>query len=297
MGLSLGRQLRGAPPPVILDTDISTDADDAVDPVHLAHNAIHREVQILGAMCSTSNIYAPGCLDAIFAHMGQTVPIGTWKGGSLSPTSVFTQTIYDGFPHPNTGLASTVPDMMTLYASILGARQSADVTIITTGFLNSMAALLAAQPALIAAKVRRLIIVAGNNNGTLEPNMDGEGGGRQAAHDVAAGWPTELIQVPCTIGTAMAAIGGSLAAGCPAKVALTAYGFPGGRQPWSNPAFDYAAGYTSLYTLTAGTLSVNASTGVDTFTPGAGTHKILSLIQGNSFYEDRYNLILNEHGG
>ncbi len=257
------------------------------------HN--RRQLQILAVMTSTSYDYAPGCVDALMTHMGLTIPIATWKGGTLSDTITpgydFTKHVYDNFSHPNGNLAATWPNMLTLYTSILTAAASASVTIIVTGWMTSMSALLAAQPTLCATKVKRLVLVAGNNDGSAEPNMIGD---KVASHDVAANWPTEIVQVPCTIGTAMTGVGGNLVSGCPGKDALDSYGGAGPRNPWSLPGFDYIAG-SSLYNTTAGTLAVNVSTGVDTFTDGAGPHKRLSLVNASNTYPTRYDNIFGAH--
>ena len=72
------------PVPIILDTDICPDCDDA-GAVALLHVLSSKgEATILGMGCCTSNPWGAPCLDALNTYCGRSeIPVGTYKGEYL----------------------------------------------------------------------------------------------------------------------------------------------------------------------------------------------------------------------
>ena len=67
------------PVPIILDTDIGPDCDDAGAMAVLHVLANNNEAEILGIMCCTSSQWGAPCIDAINTYYGRGyLPVGTY---------------------------------------------------------------------------------------------------------------------------------------------------------------------------------------------------------------------------
>src|SRR4051812_44187889 len=70
-----------SPIPVILDTDIGPDCDDAATVAILHALELKGEAKILGMVCNTTSPWGAPCLDAINTYYGRAdIPVGTLKG-------------------------------------------------------------------------------------------------------------------------------------------------------------------------------------------------------------------------
>lgn len=289
--------------PLIVDTDLSSDVDDAADlkAAALLHNL--GLVELLGVNVTTSFNYGPGAADAILAYMGLSdrtaIPIGALKNATLDPLSDCNGTgpyqyVYNNFPR-SVGLASTVQDAVTNYRTLLAARSEADVTIVALGFSRALHQLLL-SPAdgisgltgaqLVAAKVQRLVYVAGwfpTSGNTVDFNLSQD---PASGAYLAANWPTPLEWFGEENGQGVlcgTSIQTALTSADPVREIYRIAGVPAqGRPAWGTAVFHYLLN-RHMYRLIQGTNAVNSSTGVNTFTTG-GT--------GTQFYVSR--LIDNE---
>jgi inosine-uridine nucleoside N-ribohydrolase len=223
---------------VLFDTDMGPDVDDAGALAVLHALADAGELTLLGVMISTTGDagnHAIGFVDAVDTYYGRPdLPIGLWKGGAFAssgdgyPAAVSQdRTTY---PHDLDDASSAVPDATTLYRRILAAQPDGSVTVVCTGMMNELKALLesggdAASPldgrALVRTKVARLVQMGGaypqgsEFNFVVQPSP----GTTRAAVD---GWPTPIVFSGFEIGAAITT-GASLEAAPADNPVRTAY--------------------------------------------------------------------------
>lgn len=295
--------------PVIIDTDFSSDVGDATALAQAAamHNA--GIIEILAVVVSTSNTKAPAAVDALLTYYGldtnQTtgVKIGCWKGAAFDPDPhpEWTDIMYT-YPHPNTGLASTVADGLDVFREVLAARTTNDVHFIALGPLNAVAELLNSTAdgysalsgsALVTASVAKLYLMGGKFNYTpahvaltsgitflhetgtypkgVEWNILQD---YTAAADVATNWPTDVYWFPFEEGNSF--VSGDTIASVYANDTLMydtmeAAGYLAGREAWDNLPL-LALQYRDWFLYFTGTLTLNAGANGETkLTSGTGS--------------------------
>lgn len=187
--------------PIIFDTDIGTDVDDAGALAVLHVLADRGEAEILAAMSANQNRWCAPALDVINTYYGRPdTPIGSSKTGP-DPEEWYHESVPD-YPHDLT-TGDDAPDAVALYRRILAAQPDQSVTIVVVGWLTNMADLLnsRADPysplggtELVKAKVRELVCMGGKwpnspkNEGEYNFHMDGP-----AAHEVISDWPGKIM--------------------------------------------------------------------------------------------------------
>jgi len=187
--------------PIIFDTDMGTDVDDAGALAILHVLADKGEANILAAMSANRNRWSAPAIDVINTYYGRAdMPIGSSKTGP-DPEEWYHQSVPD-YPH-DLATGNDAPDAVALYRKILAARPDRSVTIVVVGWLTNMADLLNSKPdrysplsgeALVRAKVRELVSMggkwpnSGKNEGEYNFRMDGP-----AAHKVISDWPGKIM--------------------------------------------------------------------------------------------------------
>lgn len=184
-----------APVKLILDTDMSGDADDAGALALLHALADRGECELLATLVNRKDLAnaSAAAVDAINTWYGRPdLPIGTDKAGptALQRTSLYTPGLRDGFPH-DSGPDDRAPDALDVYRQVLAAQPDGSVTICSVGALSNLATLLRHEPALVRAKVRRLVVMGGQLPPRDRPETN-LGTHVEAARCVAAHWPTEI---------------------------------------------------------------------------------------------------------
>ena len=149
---------------VILDTDICTDCDDCGALAVLFHYCRKKDIKIGAVINDIDNIYGCGAIDAIASYYGFQVPVGmtTDKGFLADAESRYSRQLSEQFSENFRNGTLTVHPALDLYREVLKNAADKSVVIITIGFLNTAAEILAAEPALFAAKVRCVVSMAGN---------------------------------------------------------------------------------------------------------------------------------------
>lgn len=148
----LGAVLAQAAAPVIYDTDIGTDIDDAYALVQILHSP---ELELLGVTTVSGDTVARARLAAKLLHVAgrPEIPVHAGRPG---PTQEMAQCGWArGFSSPALNEAGAVEFLRTH----VGARPG-QVTIIAVGELTNVAALLAADPA-IAPKIKAIALMGG----------------------------------------------------------------------------------------------------------------------------------------
>lgn len=131
-------------PRIIFDSDMSSDHDDVGDLATLQGLASMGECKIIGMMVSSRNGGTPLCMDAINTYYGKpNIPIGVPP--DIGGVGEYTGQIAAEFPH-RLKSAQDCPAAASLYRQLLASSPDKSVTIVTTGYLQNLEALLKSGP-------------------------------------------------------------------------------------------------------------------------------------------------------
>jgi inosine-uridine nucleoside N-ribohydrolase len=191
----------GQAAPIIFDTDIGTDVDDAGALAILHILADRGEARILATMSANQNRWCVPAIDVINTYYGrEDMPIGCSKTGP-NPEEWYHDSVGD-FPH-DLSSSEDAPDAVGLYRKILASQPDNSVTIVVVGWLTNMADLINSKPdrysplvgrELVEAKVKELVSMGGRwpnspkDEGEYNFHMDGA-----AAHKVISDWPGKIM--------------------------------------------------------------------------------------------------------
>jgi inosine-uridine nucleoside N-ribohydrolase len=196
----------GEPRPIILDTDIGPDADDAGAVAMLHALANQGRADLLGMVCNTTCEWTAPCLAAINVYDGRPdLPVGTLRGPGHSGTkpdwsgTVFNRLIAETYPHPLRD-GRQAEDARVLYRRLLAPAADHSVVIVSIGSLTNIRDLLV-SPAdewsnldgvgLAARKARCLVVMGGGYPcGDRECNFEYD---IPATRSVVETWPTPIV--------------------------------------------------------------------------------------------------------
>jgi inosine-uridine nucleoside N-ribohydrolase len=187
--------------PIIFDTDIGTDVDDAGALAILHILADKGEARILATMSANQNRWCAPAIDVINTYYGrEDMPIGCSKTGP-NPEEWYHDSVGD-YPH-DLSSSEDAPDAVGLYRKILASQPDNSVTIVVVGWLTNMADLLDSKPdrysrlagrELVKAKVKELVSMGGRWPNS--PKVEGEYNFRMdgaAAYKVISDWPGKIM--------------------------------------------------------------------------------------------------------
>jgi purine nucleosidase len=297
---------RDTPRPVIWSTDWWTDVDDAVALRLLAWAERQGLVDVRGFLINTKLAKGPGSLDALAIFEGMPgKPIGAHPTYVPAGVPSYQATLFNANPH-TAGMWAATPSAITLARQLLAAADNASVDWIEVGYLTTMydlllspadtiSALTGAQ--LVAAKVRKTWIMGGYYPLGSENNFNKDATARTAANYVVANWPGPIDFLGFEV-SADILVGGNLVgtgANDPLAQAMVDHGSSAGRSSW-DPMLTLVAclGDPALLSLStvSGTNSVNAATGKNIFTAGAGNHRYMVKTQPDHWYKFELNRLL-----
>ncbi|MCC6588891.1 MAG: nucleoside hydrolase [Bryobacterales bacterium] len=197
------------PVPLIFDTDMGNDIDDA-----LALAVIHAlesrgEAKLLAVTVTKDNPYAPVYCDLVntFYKRG-SIPVGMVKNGvtpkdaNMIKVPVERKDASGAYVYPR-GLKSAkdAPDAVELLRKVLSAQADGSVVIVQVGFSTNLARLLEKDRELVAKKVRLLSTMAGQfPTGKPEYNVKTD---LAAAKKLFSEWPTPIVASGYEIGEAI----------------------------------------------------------------------------------------------
>lgn len=199
------------PVPVIFDTDMGNDVDDALALAMLHSLESRGECRLLGVTVTKDNPWAAVYVDLVntFYGRGQT-PVGMVKGGVTPESSPMIQSPSerrrpDGtlvYPRRLASGAEAV-EAVALLRRLLAAEKDGSVVIVQVGFSTNLARLLDA-PAdleLVKRKVKLLSVMAGN---FVQPkpefNVEKDTASARKLFDQ---WPGDIVASGFEIGEAM----------------------------------------------------------------------------------------------
>jgi inosine-uridine nucleoside N-ribohydrolase len=279
--LLLASALTFAQVPVIFDTDMGNDIDDALALALLHALESRGECHIIAVTITKDNPWAAPYVDLVntFYHRPD-IPIGMVKGSGVTPedSAMIRVPAQRNYPHKILSGADA-PDAVTVLRKALEAQPDHSVIIVQVGFSTNLAQL---STDLIARKVKLLVMMAGDfakRNPEFNIKMD-----IPSAQKLLRDWPTPIVTSGFEIGNSMLFPASSIVRDFPANHPVAdAYRnykpFPYDRPTWDITAALYAIrpsdGYFSL--SEPGTINVDA-TGVTTLIPSAdGKHRYLIM--------------------
>ncbi len=189
------------PVPVIFDTDMGPDYDDAGAITLLHALADSGQARILATVASTNYPRVAAVLSVFNTYFGRPgIPVGVPKGAAVDEADRqhWSDTLVARYPH---ALRSndTAPDAVTVYRQVLAAQPDGSVTIVTVGFLTNLANLIASGPdrfsplsglALVRKKVRNLVSMAGAFPAGREFNVHKDAPAAKIVFDT---WPRPVL--------------------------------------------------------------------------------------------------------
>jgi len=206
------------PVPLVFDTDIGNDVDDA-----LALGVIHAldsrgECQLLAVTVTKDEPLSAPFIDAVNTFYGRgEVPIGVVRGGMTPEPSKFTglADVRDEgelrYAH-DLSSGADAPDAVAVLRRVLAAADDGSVVIVQVGFSTNLARLLASQPDeeseldgvdLVRQKVRLLSAMAGTfgeGERMAEYNVKVD---VPAAQSLVKNWPTPIVFSGFEVGMAL----------------------------------------------------------------------------------------------
>ena len=283
--------------PVIFDTDMGNDVDDALALAMLHALESRGECRLLGVTVTKDNPWAAVYVDLVNTFYGRgQIPVGMVKGSGVTPESSrmiqepAERRRADGTLVYSRRLASGAEavEAVALLRRLLAAAQDGSVVIVQVGFSTNLARLLDA-PAdleLVKRKVKLLSVMAGN---FVQPkpefNVQKDTASARKLFDQ---WPGEIVASGFEIGEAMKFPAARIekdfawAADHPVVDAYRAYmKMPYDRQTWDLTAVLYAVrpggGYFGL--SAPGRITADDA-GRTSFRPeAAGKHRYLVLTE------------------
>ncbi len=194
--------LYGGAIPIIFDTDIQGDWDDAGAMGMLHALADYGEIEILATVASNLSPLVVPCIDVINTYFGRPdIPIGAPKTPGVIQDSRelrWPDYLVENYPHTYDS-TDEAPDAIKIYREILANHPDTSVVIVTVGFLTNMRNLLLSQAdaisplngkELVAQKVKRWVAMAGGFPEYKETNVRRDSLASQYAID---NWPTPII--------------------------------------------------------------------------------------------------------
>lgn len=162
---------------VILDTDISSDCDDA-GALALLIDGCRKTGASLGAVINdTNNRFASGTIDAILSYygvealIGQTEDVG-FETDALPSNIRYNKQVAERFSKRFGDGVLDVRSAKDVYGCVLSDAVDKSVVLITIGFLNTAAEALRLYPMLFERKIRCVVSMAGNFKSPKDPEWN-----------------------------------------------------------------------------------------------------------------------------
>ncbi len=288
--------------PVIFETDMGNDIDDALALAMLNNYMTHGKVDLLAIMYNKDNPYSGEYIDIVDTWYGHgNIPIGKVVNGKTkygpSYAKVIAEMKENGKPVFRRTLTQDdhLPGAVTLYRRILSQARDTSVLIISVGFSTNLARLLRSGPdslspltgrELIRKKVKLLSIMAGCFDNTIkkEYNIYND---VPAARQVFDAWPGKIVVSPFEVGIKILYPAASIEndfSQTPHHPVADAYKVFM-KMPYDRPCWDLTAVLqavepdSSWFTVSPpGVITVDTLTAKTVFTPRpGGPHRYLSV--------------------
>ena len=293
--------------PIIFDTDLGYDADDAGALAVLHALADQGEAEILATVTVVGDPHSAGALDVINTYYGRPdTPVGAYGGERwedahpywLEPDTGYLGPLVEEF-ESDIKNKTQARGAVSLYREVLAAQADNSVTVVTVGFLQNLADLLRSRPDrysplsgrdLIAQKVKNLVVMGGYYPPELELTSfnlgDGPDHDGRTAQRVIETWPTEIVFSGSEIGSSIMT-GSVLEESLPENPVARAYElYPGTNDRGERASWDLTA---VLYAVRpdAGLWQVRRDRHIEVFPDGSVTWRSGSVSPGRAFLVEK----------
>ena len=203
-----------SPVPVIFDTDMCTDCDDAGALALVNVFMQEGQANLLACVANgrDADLSSGAAIQAIDAYYGHgSVPVGAFHGKADASGSHYTLTIHKQFA-PDFPTDDKLPSGVDLYRKTLAAAADGSVVIISVGFMDNLHDLIHSKPdaasdldglALVAKKVKQLVVMGGSFPKEGGDFNFGTGDRGAMSADVLDSWPTPVIYSGGEIGNGL----------------------------------------------------------------------------------------------
>ena len=195
---------------IILDTDMSTDVDDAGALAVLHALADNGEAEILAVMHNTGHPLGVPVIDIINRFYGRpSLPVGALKTDfDNEDARPYLTALVETFPAELT--RDSVPDATRLYRQILALQPDSSVVIVSIGFVTNLRALLESGPdefsplygtELVRQKVKELVVQGGAYPASERPTWNfAHAGAVPYTQFISQNWPAPITFLGYEIG-------------------------------------------------------------------------------------------------
>jgi hypothetical protein len=248
---ALSLSVHAAPVPVIVDTDICTDCDDAGAIALLNCFMNDGEARLLACVVDSrdADLSSGAAIQAINTYYGhKDIPIGAYHGDLVQPSgSHYTKAVHAKFD-PDFPTDDKLPAAVDIYRKALAAADDGSVVIVSIGFPENLQDLLKSPPDnaspmkgadLVKQKVKHLVVMGGSfPQEAGDFNLGSYNLGALSA-DLLSNWPTPVIYSGGEIGSGLN-LGQGLQSATDENPVKFIYGLfgalQGGRQGWDPSA-------------------------------------------------------------
>src|SRR4030095_4104121 len=310
--VSVAGQKKSQAVAIIFDSDMGPDYDDVGAIAMLHAFADSGYIKILATVASTKyeGVAAVfSVFNTYFKRSETLIAVPKEKALELKDLQHWTDTLLSKYPH-RIQRNSEVPDAVDLYRKVLAAQPNKTVTIVTTGFLTNLSALLQSTPdqysklngkELVKQKVKQLVCMAGRFPSGSEFNVNRDAAASQFVFD---NWSTPVLlsgfEIGMKIKTGLHLINNYEIKNSPVKdvfricIPLSTQD-SAGRMSWDETAVLVAVkGYKPWYKAEKGKMMV-AADGSNTWTTQPSPHAHLVELQPPSVVQQLINkLIMHE---
>jgi inosine-uridine nucleoside N-ribohydrolase len=195
------------PVPLIFDTDIGNDVDDALA-LAIIHSLESRaEAKLLAVTITKDNRFAAPYIDGVNTFYGRpNIPVGLVRNGKTPADSAMIRVPVErkksdgSYVYPRR-IGDNVPDAQDILRRALTAAADNSVVMVQVGFSTNLARLLASDRGLVQRKVRLLSTMFGHFPiGQPEYNVKTD---IPAAQKLVADWPSPIVFSGFEIGEAL----------------------------------------------------------------------------------------------
>lgn len=192
------------PVPVVFDTDMGNDIDDALALAMLHALESRGECRIIAVTVTKDHrLAAPFCdlVNHFFQRPG--IPIGVVKNGKTPEDSAYLSAVCRNKLYPRRiEDGRQAPEAGAVLRRVLAAEKDGSVVVVQVGFSTNLARLLDSEPELVRRKVRLLSVMAGNFRDPkfAEYNVEVD---VPAAQKVFSEWPGEVVFSGFEVGESM----------------------------------------------------------------------------------------------
>lgn len=302
LALAATSAVDGEPVPVVLDTDVGNDIDDALALAVLHALESRGECRLLAVTITKDNPHAAAFVDLVNTFYGRPdIPIGVVRNGKTPEEGKYLKPVAqartDGravYPH-DLRSGHEAPDAVPLLRQVLAGQTDKSVVVVQVGFSSNLAQLLESAPDkisplsgkdLVAAKCKLLSVMAGNFAPDAHEKEYNVFVDSPAAKTVFAQWPTPIVASGYEIGRQVHYPASSIEADFayaqrhPIAEAYRLYGtMPYDRETWDLTSVLYAVrpdrGYFGL--SDAGTIQVDEADVTQFTFHKDGRHRYLTL--------------------